>query len=262
MFGIRRFVVLYLMLVALGFSIVPSAHAQLGKALREGAEYLGKKALGEGAQEATEAGAKKLLREAATESSEQLLKKSGLVAARFSDDAAEALAKHGDAVVPLINQFGDDAAQAVSQVTGRNARRLAMLSDELAATPQSAEVLQLVTKSGKANQVVDFLWSHKGKLATTAIVATLIANTDQVLESGTAVSVSAIETMGETLVEPLAMEAAPTVRYTFTLTLLLLFATLLLGVTTTAIYVHRNYTSTRKLVARVGRELGAILGRK
>jgi hypothetical protein len=225
-----------------------SAGAQWGKLLKESAEFAGKKLFKEGAQEATEAASKKLLREATQESGEQLLKRSGLLAARYSDEAASAIAKHGDSVVPLINQFGDDAAKAVSQLSGRNARRLSMLSDELATVPQGQEVLQLVAKGGKADQIVEFLWSHKGKIASTAVLASLLANTDAVLEAGTAITVAGVTTTGDSLVKPLAEEAGPTFRYALGGGLLLMLSSLFLGTAVVSIYVYRRYRHATRFI--------------
>ena len=48
--------------------------------------------------------------------------------ARYGDDAAEALVRHQEIAVALIERFGAPAARAVKNLDGRNARRLAMLA--------------------------------------------------------------------------------------------------------------------------------------
>lgn len=252
---------LFVLLIVLLSTNVP-VHAQWNKLLREGAEFIGKKVFKEGAQEAAEMGGKKILRKAAQESSEQLLKRSGIQAARFSGEAAQALSKHGNAVVPLINRYGDDAAQALTKVGERNARRLSMLADDLAMSPQGADVLRLVAKGGKGDQIVDFLWKHRGKIAGTAILGTLLANTDSVLEAGATVTTSAIETTGKSLVEPLATEAAPTLRYVFTGGLLMLVGSLFLGTFVVSVYLYRYYHHATRHARTVGTLLKLVSRRK
>jgi hypothetical protein len=245
-----------------GFGSVKPAHAQWNKVLREGAEFLGKKVMKEGAQEAAEMGSKKILREAAQESTEQVLKRSSVRAGRYSDEAAAAVIKHGDTVAPLINEFGDDAAQAVTQITDRNARRLTMLTEELATSPQGADLMQLVAKGGQGDQIVDFLWKHRGKIAGTAILGTLLANTDAVLESGTAITTSAIETTGESLVEPLAEEAAPTLRYVFGVGVLMVLGCLFLATVVLSVYLYRYYRHVTRHARAIGTLFSFVAGRK
>src|SRR5262249_48331193 len=115
-----------------------SAHAQLGKVLREGAEALGRQVFRKGAAEAAQesaeaagkAGLRSLARKSALESTTTFAQKS---IGGLGDDALRAAARHSDAVVaPLVKQFGDDGAKALGKLSQANARRMAMMADELA----------------------------------------------------------------------------------------------------------------------------------
>ncbi len=102
---------------------------------------------------------------------------------RHGDDAATALLKHRDLATTLITRHGQPAAKALSGVSVRNGRRLAMMSSEgvFEATPRSKQLWQVITTHGDA--AADFIWRNKGALSVVATL-TLFLNDPQSFISG------------------------------------------------------------------------------
>lgn len=96
--------------------------------------------------------------------------------AKYGDDAAEAMIKHKEIVEPVIESLGKPAATALSKVTSRNARKLAMMSadGELTKIGRSDELLGVVGKYGDA--AMEFIWKNKGALATATVLAAFLAD--------------------------------------------------------------------------------------
>ncbi|WP_145349505.1 hypothetical protein [Roseimaritima multifibrata] len=59
-----------------------------------------------------------------------------------------------------------------------------MLAPDLKAAGKSGEVIQLLAKGGKADEVLDFLWRNKGTIVGGAAVSAVLANPDKVLAAG------------------------------------------------------------------------------
>ncbi|WP_254509533.1 hypothetical protein [Anatilimnocola floriformis] len=196
------------------------AHAQLGKVLREGAEAAGKqvfrKGAAEAAQESAEAAAKgslqSLARKSIAESTTTIAQKS---IGSLGDDAARAAARHADAVVaPLVRSFGDDGAKALAKLSPGNARRMAMLTDELAATGKGAEFMKVL--SAKGDVAAEWIWRNKGSLAVGTVAVAFLANPDPFLAQGGEVTStivkSATKDVARPLIERTVTEMAVTTR--------------------------------------------------
>jgi len=95
---------------------------------------------------------------------------------RYGDDAAQALVKHRTLAAELIEVLQAPAARALAKVGDRNARRLAMMhkSGELARIGRTDELLDVVGRYG--DQAMEFIWNHKGKLASAALLAAFLAD--------------------------------------------------------------------------------------
>ncbi|MCA9211745.1 MAG: hypothetical protein KDB27_01675 [Planctomycetales bacterium] len=117
-----------------------------------------------------------------------------LVAAH-GDDAALAMIRHGQIAEPLIVNFGDDAARAISKLSGQNARRLAMMGDD---GGLNSELVSVVGQYG--DKAMDFIWKNKGALATVAVAATFVANPEPYIDG----TLSLTEQVLDKAVEPMA----------------------------------------------------------
>jgi len=97
------------------------------------------------------------------------------VVLRHGDEAAEALIRHKDIVLPLIERYDATAARAFAAVSGRNARRLAMMDEaaDLARIGRTDELLSVIGRYG--DRAADFIWRHKGALAVSAVLAAFLA---------------------------------------------------------------------------------------
>ena len=101
---------------------------------------------------------------------------------KYGDKAAESMMKHGEIAEPLIESFGSPAAKALSGVSTRNGRRLAIMSaeKELAKIGRTPELLDVVANHG--DRVMDFIWRNKGSLAVATACAAFLANPEPYLD--------------------------------------------------------------------------------
>jgi len=97
--------------------------------------------------------------------------------ARYGDDAAKALMKHGQIAEPVIKQFGRHAATATAKLSGRNARRLAIMATKDKVKP---ELVGTLAKHGDV--AMDFVWRNKAALTTAAALAAFVNKPDAFLD--------------------------------------------------------------------------------
>jgi hypothetical protein len=130
---------------------------------------------------------------------------------KYGDDAAEAMIKHGEIAEPLIGKFGDSAALALKSVSSQNARRISMLDDagELAAIGRTPELLAVVGKYGDA--AMDFVWKNKGALTVAAALTAFLSDPEPFI-NGTR---DLAQTVGTSLVQPIAQEIGKRTNWTF-----------------------------------------------
>lgn len=203
------------------------AKAQFGRLLKEGLEAAGKKAFGKTASKASHEGAEELLKKGSTatirvagrESAEAAAKRTGLVVMGQADEAVKAVGKHGSAIAgPLIGHFGDDGAKALMKLSPTNARRMAIVADELAVGGRGADWMRVLAEKGDV--AADWIWRNKGTLAVATAATAFLANPEPFLHAGEQVAVTGIETAGEHVVRPLIEQTvgavAPQIATTIT----------------------------------------------
>ncbi|MBC7818251.1 MAG: hypothetical protein IAG10_15300 [Planctomycetaceae bacterium] len=212
---------LKLLIVVLCFTVGSQstpAKAQFGRLVKEGLEAAGKKALGKTASKASQAGAEELLKKGSSatlrvvgrESAEAAAKRTGLVVLGHTDDAVKAVAKHGSAIAtPLVSSFGDDGAKALMNLSSTNARRMAIVADELAAGGRGADWMRVLAEKG--DLAAEWVWSRKGTLALATVATAFLANPEPFLQAGEQVATTAIETAGEHVARPLIEQTIGTV---------------------------------------------------
>jgi hypothetical protein len=76
--------------------------------------------------------------------------------------------------------FTTNLSTALVRMTPRNQRRLQMLAPELARSGQSGPVVARLA-TGQADELIETLWKHKGKLATAGVVGSLLVHGDTVI---------------------------------------------------------------------------------
>lgn len=141
--------------------------------------------------------------------------------ARYGDEAADAMIKHGEMAEPLINQFGASATRALGDVTSRNARRIAILSEsgELAAMGRTRELLDVIGRYG--DSAMEFVWRNKGALAVAGAMAAFLADPKPFIDGTRDLA----EIVGSAAVAPLATAIGNKTNWTFLFSLLILLVT-------------------------------------
>lgn len=119
---------------------------------------------------------------------------------KYGDDAAEAMMKHGAVIEPLLDSVGKPAAVALKPLSGQNARRLAMLSNDgdLARIGRTEELLEVIGRYG--DKAADFVWRHKGSLAVGAVLTAFLADPEPFINGVKDLT----KIVGESAVKPLA----------------------------------------------------------
>jgi hypothetical protein len=125
--------------------------------------------------------------------------------ARYGDDAAVAIIKHGTVGEQLVGQFAKEGAKALVKVTPRNGRRLAMLAAEGQMKP---ELMQVITRFG--NPACEFIWKNKGALAVGAALTAFVTSPEPFI-TGTQ---KLAATVAEAAVKPLAVGVANNTNWT------------------------------------------------
>lgn len=101
--------------------------------------------------------------------------------ANFGDDAAESMLRHGEIAEKLIEGYGRPAAAALRNISGQNARRLAIMADDgtLQRIGRTPELLDVVARFG--DEAADFIWRNKGALAVGTALAAFLSNPEAFL---------------------------------------------------------------------------------
>jgi hypothetical protein len=125
------------------------------------------------------------------------------------EEAAAVLAKTRGVAEPAVAALGKPAVGAFgSLATGQSARRLAMMAQggELAATGRAPEVLGVIAKYG--DPAMEFLWRHKGVLASGVALTAFIANPEPYISGAKEIT----QVIAENTVKPLAELPATVAR--------------------------------------------------
>lgn len=128
---------------------------------------------------------------------------------RHGDEAAEAMIKHPGVAEAAIEKLGTPAATAIRNVSGQNARRIAMMVDDgsLVASGKSAEMLEVVGRYG--DRAADWVWRNKGFLAVATVATAFIADPEPFIDG----TVEVVKVGGEALVRPVAEEAGKAIYW-------------------------------------------------
>jgi hypothetical protein len=128
---------------------------------------------------------------------------------RHGDEAAEAMIKHPGIAAPAIEKFGVPAATAIRNVSGQNARRIAMMADDgtLVASGKASEILEIVGRHG--DRAADWVWRNKGFLAVATVATAFVADPEPFING----TVEVVKVGGEALVRPVAEEAAKAINW-------------------------------------------------
>jgi len=122
--------------------------------------------------------------------------------AQHGDEAAAVLVRTRGVAEPAIAEFGQPAVRAFQAVAKpQNARRLAMMATEggeLAQIGRTPEVLGVLEKYG--DPAMEFVWRHKGALATTAALAAFLADPEAFISGARDIT----RIVAENAVKPLA----------------------------------------------------------
>jgi hypothetical protein len=116
--------------------------------------------------------------------------------ARYGDQAAAAIIKHGTVGEQLVGQFAKEGAEALVNVTPKNGRRL------------KPELMQVVSRYG--DRACDFIWSHKGALAVGATLTAFVTQPGPFLD-GTQKLTAVV---ADATVKPLAIGVANNTNWT------------------------------------------------
>lgn len=154
---------------------------------------------------------------------------------KHGDDAAEAMIKHKDIVIPLLERYRGAAAQAFKAVDGQSARRLVMMEDagELARIGRTDDVLTIVSRYG--DKAADFVWRNKGALATGAALTAFLNDPRPFLEGTRDLA----KVAGDVAREPLR-EAARSTNWTLVIIMVFLASAIVAAVR------WRQYLFSRK----------------
>lgn len=132
------------------------------------------------------------------------------LAAKYGDDAAEAMIRHGEVAEPLIEKLGASATKALTSVSAQNGRRLAIMAEEgsLAQIGKSDDLLAVVGKYG--DRAMNFIWNNKAALAVTAGLTAFLANPEPFIDG----SLDLTKTVADATVRPMAESFARDVDWT------------------------------------------------
>ena len=159
--------------------------------------------------------------------------------ARYGDDAAAAIIKHGTVGEQLVGQFAKEGVEALIKVTPRNGRRLAMLAAEGQLKP---ELMQVITKFG--NPACDFIWRNKGALAVGAALTAFVASPGPFIDGTQKLTA----TVADAAVKPIAVGVANNTNWTLLGVMVLVILTVagfLRAVATGTISAWRNPSAKR-----------------
>ena len=126
-----------------------------------------------------------------------VLTKRSLKLLSLGDNVGEVLVKHKAISTPLLEAFGNSAAKALTKVTPRNGRRLAMLTDSLLKARRAVKLLEVIEKYG--DPAMEWIWKNKVPLAATAAMTAFLANPEPFITGARQLT----ETVGKSVVVPM-----------------------------------------------------------
>jgi sarcosine oxidase gamma subunit len=129
---------------------------------------------------------------------------------QHGEEAAAVLAKTSGVAEPAIQKLGKPAISAFESLgTGQNVRRLAMVASEggeLTAIGHTPELLGVISKYG--DPAMDFVWRHKGVLASGVVLTAFLANPEPFISGAKDIT----QVVAENTVKPIAEVPATVAR--------------------------------------------------
>lgn len=111
----------------------------------------------------------------------------------------------GGKAVTKAPAYADDLAKVSSKLSARNHRRLMMLAPELKKSGQAGNVVRHLAHNDKADDAMEFLWRHRGKLAAATAATTVAIHGDEIAKaSGEFIAKPLIENSVEHVVKPVS----------------------------------------------------------
>ncbi len=92
-----------------------------------------------------------------------------------SDSAIRAVARHSDAVIPVIQKYGEDCARALAEISEGNGRRLVQLAEEHSFPANDFDKLMLVVEK-YGDRAMDFIWRNRNPLLMTAAFTAFVSD--------------------------------------------------------------------------------------
>ena len=124
---------------------------------------------------------------------------------KYGDDAARAMIKHKGIAGSLITRYQRPAVGALTQLSGRGGRRLAMLADDsVRRSPgQFKQLLGVIGKHGES--ALNFVWRNKGSLTVASLLTSFLANPELYLDTVTDVVKEPVRKVNWTLLAVLGL---------------------------------------------------------
>ena len=97
-----------------------------------------------------------------------------------SETAVRAVSRHTDAVIPLLRQYGDEGARALSQLSPANGRRLLQMVEEKSLASGDLQLL-MRTIGQYGDKAMDFIWRHRKVLTSVTLLAAFVSNPEPYL---------------------------------------------------------------------------------
>jgi hypothetical protein len=137
--------------------------------------------------------------------------------ARYGDDAAAAIIKHGVVGEQLVGTFAKEGAEALIKVTPRNGRRLAMMAAQGELKP---ELMQVISRFG--DRACDFIWRNKGALAVGAALTAFLKSPEPFINGTEKLT----GTIADAAVKPIAVGVANNTNWTLIVVMVIAILTI------------------------------------
>lgn len=108
----------------------------------------------------------------------------------------------------LARKFPKQTAKITSRLKPQQARRMAMLEDQIAKSPHAGKLMKLLEKRGDADKIIDFLYRNKGTIFGGVVLASFVMNPEPYLNSTEKLASNVVKTTGESVVEPVVDKVA------------------------------------------------------
>ena len=125
--------------------------------------------------------------------------------ARYGDDVAGTLIKHGAVGEEILERLGMQGAEALGKVGQQNGRRLAMMAADGQLKP---ELLSVISRFG--DSACDFIYRNKGALAVGATLTAFVTSPEEFLNGTKALT----EAVADATIRPIVTEAAKKTNWT------------------------------------------------